>query len=411
MSPYRSGILSKTLTMILAGGQGERLLPLTVHRSKPSVNFGGIYRIIDFTLSNCLNSGLRRIYVLTQYKSLTLDQHIKHGWDLFNVETDEFIYSLPPQHYAAEGWYQGTADAIFQNVYLFNLHRPERVLVLKGDHVYKMDYQPLIRRHVDCCADVTIAAVERSLSEARQYGVLGVDETGRLISFQDRPEDPTPLPGKPDKALCSMGIYVFQTDALVRAVMADAKNENSIHEFAHDILPKMLEEGRSIHTYLFEDTAGSAYWRDIGTLDSYYEASMDLIEVTPSLNLYDQSWPIRCRPKQLPPAKTVFSQEGHGGRLGSALDSLISPGCIVSGGKVNRSILANNVRINSYSLVQDSILMENVTIGRHSRLRRCIVDEGVAIPEGAQIGYDRHLDEAHFTVTPNGIVVIPKGLY
>jgi len=397
--------------MILAGGQGQRLHPLTSHCTKPAVGFGGIYRIIDFTLSNCLNTGLRQIYVLTQYKSLTLDQHLKHGWDLFNIETEEFIYSLPPQHNVPEGWYQGTADALFQNIYLFNVHRPDRILILKGDHIYKMDYLPLLTQHTATNAEVTIAAMERDLANAGNYVVLSHDESNRLTALQERPAHPNPLPDKPDKALCSMGVYVFQTDALVRAVIADAKNEHSTHEFGHDILPKMLSEGKSIYAYRYQGIGGNPYWRDISTVDSYYEAAMDLVGITPSLNLYDLDWPVRCRPRPFPPAKTVFSQEAHSGRVGTALDSLISPGCIISGGKVTRSILSCNVRINSYSLVHESILMENVSIGRHAHLRRCIIDEGIVIPEGLQVGYDRHLDESHFTVTPSGVVVVPKGFY
>lgn len=411
MSDIRRNILQKTLTLILAGGQGETLLPLTVHRSKPSVSFGGIYRLIDFCLSNCLNSGLRHIYALTQYRSLTLDQHIKHGWDIFNIEIDEFIYSVPPQNQAMGGWYQGMADAVFQNVYLFNIHRPERVLILPGDHVYKMDFYPLLNFHAEKGADVTMAAVRRCPTKNHYYGVVKTDKKNRAIDFLSQPKMTVSPTSKPEKGLCNMGIYVFQTDALVRAVMADAKNDRSGHSFRNDILPQMIQEGKSVYVYPFHDTNQTDYWEDINTIDSYFQASMNLTQVTPAFNLYDQEWPLRHRPRQFPPAKTVFSQEEHGGRLGTVLDSIISPGCIVSGGKVSNSVLSYNVRVNSYSSIEKSILMEGVTVGRHAKLRQCIVDEGVTIPEGMHIGYDRQSDESQFTVTPEGVTVVAKGFY
>jgi len=300
MTNSRAETLNNTLTLVLAGGQGERLYPLTRNRSKPSVSFGGIYRIIDFTLSNCLNSGLRKIYVLVQYQSHTLDRHIKHGWNIFSIEIDEFVHSLPPQHTLSQSWYLGTADAIYQNVYLLNIHRPQKVLLLSGDHIYKMDYLPMLELHETHDADVTVAAVETDLAEASRYGVIQVDSQRAIIGFQEKPSDPNPVPGKPDRALCNMGVYVFNTDALVRAVMLDAKNDKSSHDFGRDVLPKLVQEGSRIFAFTFHDGEEARYWRDIGTLDSYYEASMDLVKVSPQFNLYDTQWPLRTYLRQFP---------------------------------------------------------------------------------------------------------------
>jgi glucose-1-phosphate adenylyltransferase len=403
-------LLKNTLTVILAGGQGERLYPLTKLRSKPSVSFGGIYRIIDFTLTNCLNSGLRKIFVLTQYKSLTLDQHIKLGWHIFNIDLGEFIYSVPPQQHSSESWYRGTADAVYQNIYLLERFRPERVFVLSGDHIYKMDYYEMLRFHLDQQADLTMATVEIDKNEAGRFGIVEVDDKNQVIGFQEKPQQPKTLGHDPEKCLANMGVYLFETDALVKAVIDDAKRESQ-HDFGKNVLPEMVKSGNRVYAYSFHDQnkKEAKYWRDIGTLDSYYEASMDLVSVDPLFNIYDPDWPIRTYQRQSTPVKTVFAQEVEG-RAGVALDSLIAPSSIISGGRVERSILSYNVRINSYSHVEDSILLENVNIGRYAKLRKCIICEGVAIPPNTEIGYDLEHDAKRFTVTESGIVAVPAGI-
>lgn len=406
----KSEHLRKTLTLILAGGQGERLYPLTKNRSKPSVPFGGLYRIIDFTLSNCLNSGLRKMFVLTQYKSLTLDAHIKQGWHIFNIDLGEFIYSVPPQQINSDSWYRGTADAVYQNIYLLEHIRPERVFVLSGDHIYKMDYSDMLGFHLDSGADLTMACVEIDRVEAGRFGVVQVDCDHRVIGFQEKPKDPITIPGQPDRCLVSMGVYLFNTHALVKSVIEDAKR-NSLHDFGKNVIPDMVRSDSRVFAYNFRDInkKEAKYWRDIGTIESYYEASMDLVSVDPLFNLYDRDWPIRTYPRQSPPVKTVFAQEEEG-RAGVALDSLLAPGCIISGGRVERSIISAHVRVNSYSQVADSILMDHVNIGRRSKVRRCIIDEGVVIPPDTEIGYDLDHDARRFTVSPSGIVVVPSGI-
>jgi glucose-1-phosphate adenylyltransferase len=397
--------------MVLAGGQGERLYPLTKDRSKPAVPFGGIYRIIDMTLSNCLNSDLRRMFVLTQYKSHSLDRHLKLAWDIFDAELDEYLYTVPPQLRVGERWYQGTADAIYHNINLLEDERPRYVAILSGDHVYKMNYSEMITAHAERNAAVTVAAVEVPVAQASSFGVLQVDSGNRIIGFEEKPEAPTPIPGRADTALINMGVYVFDTEALVRAVIEDSKRPGTKHDFGRNIIPSMVPGGGVFaFPFIDENRKEVKYWRDIGTLDSYYEASMDLVSVSPIFNLYDDSWPIRTYNGLHPPAKLVFAQtEAEGGRRGEALDSLLAPGAIISGGRVVRSILSPRVRINSFSLVEDSILMEGVDVGRNARIRRAIIDKYVHIPAGYVVGEDPELDARRFVVSPQGVVVIPKG--
>jgi len=401
-------LLQDTLTLVLAGGQGERLYPLTKDRAKPAVPFAGKYRIIDFTLSNCVNSGLKRIFILTQYMSLSLDRHLKLGWNIFSSALDEFLYTVPPQFRTGNRWYLGTADAVFQNIYILQRNRPARVLILSGDHIYRMDYSEMIDEHVRSGAVATVASVEVPRAEASRMGVLEVDDTNRILRFEEKPPDPKPIPGQPDQSLVNMGVYVFETDCLVRALVRDARLESN-HDFGRDILPALVQEGPVFaHRFRDENKKAVKYWRDIGTLDSYYEASMDLVQVDPVFNLYDNEFPIRSFMEPRPPAKLVFAG-GEAGRVGMALDSLLCNGCVISGGRVERSILSPDVRINSYSQVVDSILMDRVEVGRHAKIRKAIIDKDVKVPPGFQIGYDRDEDAKRYTVTETGIVVIGKG--
>jgi glucose-1-phosphate adenylyltransferase len=402
-----STIIQDTLTLILAGGQGERLYPLTKHRAKPAVPFGGIYRIIDFTLSNCLNSYLKRICVLTQYKSDSLDRHIRLGWNIFHYERGEFIFTIPPQFRASEKWYQGTADAVYQNIYTIERENTEYVLILCGDHIYKMDYSELLEFHVASGADVSVSTIEFPREAASHLGVLQVDENLRIIGFDEKPKDPKPMPHNPDMVLASMGIYVFKTPVLIRALLEDAET-SSRHDFGRDIIPNLIGDKR-VYAFNFKDRnqKEAKYWRDVGTLDAYFDANMDLIAVDPQFNLYDKEWPIRTYVRSYPPAKTVFALEQEG-RVGMAINSIISQGSITSGGRVKNSILSPEVRINSYSNVEDCILMNGVDVGRHAKLRRVIVDKYVHIPPGVEIGYNPDEDRRRFTVTDSGVVVIPR---
>jgi len=409
-------LLKKTLTLVLAGGQGERLYPLTRDRAKPAVPFGGMYRIIDFTLSNCLNSEIPRVYVLTQYKSFSLDRHIILGWaGLFNnPELGRYFYILPPQQRTGQTWYQGTADAIYQNIYTLERERPEYVMILAGDHIYKMNYAEMVRYHVERNAELTISCVTVPKSQASDLGVAVVDKDNRIRDFQEKPkENPPTLPEDPEHCLASMGIYVFSTETLVRRVSADARKETD-HDFGKNIVPEMVRENARVYAYPFKDEnkKEQAYWRDVGTIDGYYEANMDLTAVSPLFNLYDETWPLRTYHEQFPPAKFVFAEAAgeQAARRGQALDSLVSPGVIISGGTVEHSVLSPQVRINSYSQVQDCILMEGVSVGRHAQVRKAIVDKGVRIPEGSSIGFDLEADRARFTLTAKGVVVVPKGM-
>jgi glucose-1-phosphate adenylyltransferase len=392
------------LVVVLAGGAGERLFPLTKERAKPAVYFGGPYRIIDFVLSNCLNSGLRRIFIATQYKSLSLNRHIRQGWSIVSEELGDFIEILPPQKRVGEQWYQGTADAVYQNLYSIEREAPRHVIVLAGDHIYKMDYRRMLQKHIDLGAAVTLASIEIPIDEGQRFGIVAVDEANRVVGFQEKPGNPASIPGMPNLALASMGIYVFNIDALVSALEDDAAKPESHHDFGKNIIPALIAGGK-VFSYPFydENKKAAKYWRDIGTLDAYYEANMDLCHVNPEFNMYDPEWPLRTYQPQAPPAKFVFAAEG---RKGEALDSLISPGCIVSGSRIAGSILCPNVRVHSFCTIDESILMPGVQVGRHVRLRRTIIDRDVLIPRGAVIGYHPDEDRRRHTVTEDGIVVV-----
>ncbi len=397
--------MNKVVTMLLAGGRGERLYPLTRDRAKPAVPFGAIYRIIDFTLSNCVNSDIRRIYVLTQYKSTSLHRHIQLGWNILSTALGEFIEVIPAQQRIDEHWYQGTADAIFQNLYTLQNEKPDLVLILSGDHIYKMDYRKMIAYHLARRADLTIAAIRMDRSLSKEFGVMEIDPEGRVIGFQEKPADPKTIPGDPEGILASMGIYVFNTEILVRRLIEDARSDSS-HDFGKDIIPSMIPKDRVFAFDFREGDCGKVgYWRDVGTIDAYYEANMDLVAVTPQLNLYDPEWPIFTYQPPYPPAKTVLIEEG---RIGTALNSILSNGSIISGGSVKRSILSPNVVVHSYAEIEDSILLSGVDVGRHAKIRRTIIDRDVHIPEGMRIGYDLNEDMKRFTVTASGIVVVPK---
>lgn len=402
-----SSIMRKTLTMILAGGQGERLHPLTDVRTKPSVPFGGKYRIIDFTLSNSLNSGLRKICVLTQYKSDSLNRHIYEAWNIFNPEMGEFIYSIPPQQKISNDWYLGTADAIHQNLNLIKDGNYQYVLILSGDHIYKMDYLKMIQYHNEKKADLSIASIYFPKSQASRFGVIDSDKDYRVKSFIEKPKNPPESPDKPDHSFVNMGVYVFNAKALSEVLTTTQENNIKNNDFGKHIIPYMIENNYKVSSFRFEDEnkKNKAYWVDVGTIDSYYAASMDLINVNPDFNLYDKYWPMRGRPLQSPPAKTI-SHEGE--RVGRAFNSIITDGTIISGGLVERSIVGPNVRVNSYSYITDSIIMDDCEIGRHSRIRRAIIDKNVKIPEGIEIGFDPEKDKEKFKVTETGIVVIPK---
>lgn len=398
--------LKGVLTFVLAGGKGERLYPLTRDRSKPAVPFGGTYRIIDITLSNCINSGLRRIYVLSQYKAASLMRHLKLGWDIFSPEMGEYLYVIPPQLRVSSNWYLGTADALYQNIFTLEEERPEHVLILSGDHIYRMDYREMLAEHLEHGADATMAVLPVPAREADQFGVVQHDEQGRVTGFREKPKDLDP--NGPD-VVANMGVYLFRTDVLVRAISKDARQESS-HDFGKDIFPALVAADANVRAHRFRGAGErqKTYWRDVGTIEAYYEANMDLVAVTPQFNLYDASWPIRSLPVPLPPAKFVFAG-GEEGRVGTAVDSLVAPGTIVSGGHVSGSVIGPGCKINSWSRVVDSILMDGVSIGRHAVVRRAIIDKGVQIPPGMHVGVDPVEDARRFTVTENGIVLIPRG--
>ena len=404
--------MKDVLAIVLAGGKGSRLEPLTRDRAKPAVPFGGGYRIVDFTLSNCLNSGLRKILLFTQYKAMSLDRHINNGWrSFFCHNLGEFIDVVPPQQRIDEHWYQGTADAVYQNIYSLEKERSEHVLILSGDHIYKMNYGVMIDFHASRDADLTIAALPVPINEGRAFGIMGVDEHQQIREFQEKPPHPTAIPGNSDYCLASMGIYVFKTQFLFEQLLRDARDENSNHDFGKDIIPKIISSHR-VFAFPFEDEnkKSNAYWRDVGTIDAFYDANMDLVSVDPQLNIYDNSWPIRTRNDYLPPPKFVFgSHREDAERAGTALDSIVCGGSIISGGRVVRSVLGRQVRVNSYARVEDSILFDGVNIGRRARVRRAIIDKNVSIPAGIEIGFDADADRRRgLCVSPNGVVVIGK---
>ncbi len=402
-------MLDNTLTLILAGGVGSRLKPLTAHRSKPAVPFGGKYRIIDFCLANCLHSGLRRVLVLTQYKSLSLQKHLRDGWSIFNPELGEYITPIPPQMQDGERFYSGTADAIYQNLYLLERNQADHVLILSADHIYRMDYAAMLEQHVASGADVTIACMETSVQEAVNFGVMRVDDEGRIVDFHEKPETPATLPDEPAHSLVSMGIYLFRMDLLQQVLMSDHAAEASNHDFGQDIIPALIG-ARRVMSYRFGGAGGRVscdrYWRDVGTLDAYYQANMDLLEAVPPLDLYQPDWAIRTHQKQAPPARTV---PGASGSEGIFINSIIAGGSVISGGSVQHSILFPRVFVGDEAVVEQSILFEGVKVGAGARLLRVIVDRDVQIPPGEHIGYDLARDRQRFTVSEQGVVVVPRG--
>ncbi|MFY9531210.1 MAG: glucose-1-phosphate adenylyltransferase [Candidatus Acidiferrales bacterium] len=398
--------MRNAIGVLLAGGQGERLWPLTRDRAKPAVPFGGVYRIIDVTLSNCLNSSLRRVFVLTQYKALSLNRHIRRGWSVL-MGHGEFIEVLPPQMRVSTHWYQGTADAVYQNIYSIGSEQSSYVFILSGDHIYKMNYQRMLDQHIESGADVSVATVEYDIATAaRQFGVLETDANWRIVGFEEKPAKPKASPIHPDKVNASMGVYLFNRQLLVPILIADAEDPNSSHDFGHNILPKIISKYRVYaHNFRDENKKEVPYWRDVGTIEAYHEANLDLVSVSPVFNLYDKSWPLQTWQQQYPPAKFVFADPD---RMGAALDSIVSGGSIISGGKVKTSVLGLDVRVNSYCEVEESIIFNHVNIGRRSRIRRAIIDRHVNLPEGTVIGYDLAADRSRYHVTENGITVVVR---
>ncbi len=399
-----TALTKKTLALVLAGGEGSRLKNLTKWRTKPAVPFGGKYRIIDFVLSNCVNSGIRKIGVLSQYKSHSLIRHVQRAWSFMRYEVGEFVELLPAQQRVDKEWYQGTADALYQNLDILRRHSPEYVLVLGGDHIYSMDYSKMLLAHAESGADVTIGCIEVPKMEATGFGVMSVNESLKITRFTEKPADPEIIPGKPDKALASMGIYVFSTEFLFQKLIEDYDNPNSSRDFGKDIIPSVIE-GHCVQAFPFVDDNGKpVYWRDVGTLESYHKASLDLCSITPELNLYDRDWPIWTYQAQMPPAKFIFDDEG---RRGEAIDSLVSGGCIISGARLKRSVIGSGCRIHSYSLIKDTVLLPRVEVARNCRIQNAIIDKYCQIPEGTIIGEDPVADAERFCVEKeSGIILV-----
>lgn len=404
---FVSLLTKNTVALILAGGRGSRLKHLTDWRAKPAVPFGGKFRIVDFPLSNCLNSGIRRVGILTQYKAHSLIKHVQRGWGFLRGEFNEFIELLPAQQRIEADWYKGTADAVFQNMDIIRSYEPEYILILAGDHVYKMDYGEMLAYHTATAADLTVACMEVPVEEAHAFGVMAVDENDRVIGFDEKPADPKTIPGQPDQVLASMGIYVFNTHFLYEQLIRDADERHSSHDFGKDIIPYLVPRYRVYAHRFSQSCVGERgeppYWRDVGTIDAYWEANMELTKVTPHLNMYDKNWPIWTYQEQLPPAKFVFDEDG---RRGMATDSMVSGGCIISGAVVRRSLLFSNVRVNSFSEVVDSVILPDVTIGRNVYLNKVVVDRGCQIPDGLVVGANREEDAARFYVSDKGVTLI-----
>lgn len=402
---FVSRLTRDTLALILAGGRGSRLKQLTNWRAKPAVPFGGKFRIIDFPLSNCVNSGIRRVGILTQYKAHSLMNHVQQGWGFMRGELGEFVEFLPAsQRTAGGGWYSGTADAIYQNVDILRNHGPEYVLILAGDHIYKMDYGDMLAAHVESNADMTIGCIEVSIDEAKSFGVMSVDESMRVTAFDEKPAQPTPMPGKTKTALASMGIYIFNAKFLYEQVIKDADNVDSTHDFGHDIIPSLIDNYKVV-AFPYQDVQGNkpGYWRDVGTIDAFWSANLELIGITPELNLYDDKWPIWTYQAQEPPAKFVFDDDG---RRGMAVDSMVSGGCLISGATVRHSVLFSNVNVHSFAQVENSVILPDVNIGRHCRLNKVILDKGCDVPPDTVIGEDLEADSKRFSVSPSGVVLV-----
>ena len=402
-------LVRHTVAYILAGGRGTRLGELTDWRSKPAVPFGGKFRIIDFTLSNCVNSGIRRVVIATQYKAQSLIRHIQRGWSFLDGRFNEFIELVPAQQRVTADWYKGTADAVFQNLDLLRRQQPEYVLVLAGDHVYKMDYGKMIAEHVARKADMTVGCIEVPVAEAaRQLGVMAVDEDFRINGFQEKPAEPRPIPGRDGMALGSMGIYVFNAGFLYEQLIRDADDRKSGHDFGHDLIPYLITRGYRVYAHRLDDSCvqrheGKPYWRDVGTVDAYWEANLELTRVSPALDLYDQDWPIWTYQEQLPPAKFIFDDDD---RRGAAIDSMVSGGCIISGSTIRRTLLFSSVRINSYCTIEDSVILPQVEVGRHAVLKRVVIDKACNIPPGLHVGVDPVEDRKRFHVTDKGVTLI-----
>ena len=407
---YVSRLTRNTLALILAGGRGSRLYELTSWRAKPALYFGGKYRIIDFPLSNCVNSGIRKIGVLAQYKAHSLIRHLMRGWSHFRRELGEYVEILPASQRYSDDWYQGTADAVYQNLDIIRAEQPELVLILSGDHVYKMDYGPLLVEHVESGAQMTVCCLEVPVAEAaKTFGVMEVDETGRVVGFQEKPEQPAEIPGKPGYALASMGNYVFDTDFLYERLLKDSTVAASTHDFGHDVIPAMIEQYH-VHAYPFRDqeTGDKAYWRDVGTLDSFWQANMELIDTTPQLNLYEEDWPLWTYQEQLPPAKFVFDDHD---RRGTAVQSMVAGGCIISGSRVTGSVVFSRAHVHSYAEISGTVLLPDVVVNRHTLIRNAIIDRGCEIPKGMQIGVDHEQDKANgFRVSAGGITLVTRGM-